>query len=323
MRFPYRAVTRIALGIGLLAFVLPFASVSCGGQHLFDAKGVNTVVGGQYSFGGEDKYYAGDPYFLVAVIGAVLALAAQFLRPYVRVRLIAGTIAGLASVAGMASGPGHVSAQITPLETNGLVTIRWEAGYWIALVAFGVGAIVAVVQVYRTVRAPSVPGLAAARTPPSTAALAGGLMALMAAPVIIAACTIPYLHYKVTPGAPFDSTSSPSVFNPGFGPANWFAAQPVAVAVLTLLAGAVLLESTHSIRRAIAAGALVAYGVQTIFFFVGYVALAIGSPDSQLQPGGFVGAFGGVLLLVGGLLGLGLSRESPRQAIAIVRSWAS
>lgn len=322
-RLPYRAATRIALGIGLLAFVLPFASVSCGGHEVFTARGLNTAIGGQYTAGGHVNYYSGDPYFLMAVLGAILALAGQFLRSYARVRLIASTVAGLGSVVGMLIGPTHVSSQIASLESSGVVAIRWEVGYWIALFAIGAGTVMSGVETYRVMSPRSVPGSEAALTPPSPATIAGGVIAMVAAFVIIAACAIPYVHYTNTSGSAFDPTNSPSLFSPGFGAANWFAAEPVGVAVLAFVAGIVLIEWVSRIQRAIAAGVLLAIGVQTVLLFVGYVALAIGSPDAQLRPGGILGVLAGILLFVGGLAALNLSRGTPRHAIAILQGWAS
>jgi hypothetical protein len=300
--------------------VLPFASVSCGGHEVFTARGFNAAVGGQYTFNGRVNYYTGDPYFLTALFGAILALAGQLLRPYVRVRLIASAVAGLGSVVMMLIGQAHENSRIVGLQTNGAVTIRWEIGYWIALFAIAAGTLVAGLLSYR-IGVGSVPDRTAHPTTTSAAVIAGGTIAMVAALLIIAACAIPYIHYTSSVGNPFDPTSSPSVLIPGFGAESWFAAEPVAVAILAFVAGVVLVESTSPIARAIAAGALVAYGVQTFLLFVGYVALAKGSPDAQLQPGGVVGMLAGVLLFASGLAALNPSRRTPQQAIALVRSW--
>ena len=322
-RFPYRAATRIAFAVGLLAFVLPFASVSCGGSELFTARGVNAAIGGQYKLGGEQVYfYSGDPYFLVAAVAAILALAFQFLRRYMRVSLVASAVAGLVSVVAMLIAQAHVNSRIGDLHASGAVSVKYGIGYWIALFAFGVGTVVAAVEVYRVMRLRSHSNIASGQEPPTPAVLAGGVVAMVGSLVVIAACAIPNIHYKTgSAGFSGDPTTSPSVFAPGFGASNWFAAEPVAVAVLAFVAGAVLIEWSGGIPRALAAGVLLAYGVQTFFLFIGYVALAMGSPDAQLRPGGIVGAFGGVLLLAAGLAALNLSRQTPQNAVALVRSW--
>jgi hypothetical protein len=321
---PFRAVSRIALGIGVLAFVLPFASVSCGGHELFTARGVDAVIGGQYTVGGQVNYYSGDPYFLVAVVGAILALAFLFLRRYSRVSLIASGLAGLGSVAGMMIAQRHVNSQIADLHSNGVVNVRWDIGYSISLFAFGAGTLLTAVEVVRVVRERPVPGSSGATTTPALRATIAGVIAMVASLIIIAACAIPYMHYSMnTTGPSFDWTYSPSVFAPGSGPSNWFAAEPIGVALLAFIAGAALIELTGAIPVAIAVGVLLAYGAQTVLLFVGYIALAIGSPDAQLRPGGIVGAFGGVLLLAGGLVALNLSRKTRLQALGLVRAWSS
>ncbi len=290
-----RALTRVALGIGLLAFVLPFASVSCGDHELLAVRGLNAAAGGQYMMGGQVHYYAADPYFLLAILGAVVALTCQFLRPYVKVRLIAGAVAGLSSVVVMLIGQAHVNSQIASLQSNGLVTIRWEIGYWVALFALSAGTGLAAVGFFRVGMRPQ-----HTQTPSSRAVTSGGVLAILGALTIIAACALPYLHYKNSPGSPLDP-ASPSVFIPGFGPSMWFAAEPVGVAILAFAAGIALMEWTSRRTRAIAAGVLLAYGAQTFLLFVGYVALAVGDPSAELRPGGVVGMFAGVLLFVGGL----------------------
>src|SRR5712692_9246479 len=261
-----RALTRVALGIGLLAFVLPFASVSCGDHELLAVRGLNAAAGGQYMMGGQVHYYAADPYFLLAILGAVVALTCQLLRPHVKVRLIAGAVAGLSSVIVMLIGQAHVNSQIASLQSNGLVTIRWEIGYWVALFALSAGTVLAAVGFFRAGMCPQ-----HTPTPPSRAVTSGGVLAILGALTIIAACALPYLHYKNSPGSPLDP-ASPSVFIPGFGPSMWFVAEPVGVAILALAAGIALLEWTSRRTRAIAAGVLLAYGVQTFLLFVGYVA---------------------------------------------------
>jgi hypothetical protein len=121
---------------------------------------------------------------------------------------------------------------------------------------------------------------------------------MVGAIAIITACALPYVHYTDSSAGP---TLSPSVFNSGFAPSNGFAAEPIGVALLAIVAGVVLVVWTNRIPQAIASGVLLAYGAQTFLLFVGYVLLAVASPSAQLGPGGIVGMFAGLLLFVGGL----------------------
>jgi hypothetical protein len=138
-----------------------------------------------------------------------------------------------------------------------------------------------------------------ATRPRSWFAIGGGVSAIVGAILIVTACALPHLHYTDSSAG---GTPSPSVFNPGFAPSNWFAAEPVGVALLALAAGILLVVWTNPISRAIASGVLVAYGVQTFLLFLGYLALAVGSSSSQVGPGGIVGMFAGVILFVGGVV---------------------
>jgi hypothetical protein len=142
-------------------------------------------------------------------------------------------------------------------------------------------------------------------------AISGGILAIVGAISIIPACALDYVHYT-------DNTepSSVSVFNPGFGPAIWFAAEPVGVAAITIAAALVLLVLGSRVPRAVAAGVMVAYGAQTFLLFLGYVALAIRSQSAQVGPGGVVGMVAGVLIFAAGILALGsvMQRQNPAGA---------
>jgi hypothetical protein len=128
-------------------------------------------------------------------------------------------------------------------------------------------------------------------------AISAGLVAALGAIMIILGCALTYVHYT-------DSTdpSSLSVFNPGFGPSTWFAAEPVGVAAFTFAAAVVLMVSANRVARAMTAGVLVAYGAQTFLLFSGYVALAAGSQSAQIGPGGLVGMAAGVVIFASGLM---------------------
>jgi hypothetical protein len=130
--------------------------------------------------------------------------------------------------------------------------------------------------------------------------IAGALAAIVAAVLVIVACALPYAHYN----DPSITPSSPSVFNTGGPGALWFAAEPVIVALFGVAAAVVLLAWNSRLPRATTSGMLLAFGVQTIFLFLGYVGQgASGQPVQAPGPGGLVGMFAGMLLLVGGILG--------------------
>jgi hypothetical protein len=120
---------------------------------------------------------------------------------------------------------------------------------------------------------------------------------LVAAGVTITAAAFPFVHYTDSSTVP----NQPSIFFPGFGPSNGFAAEPVGVAVIAIAAGIALLVWTSRVMRAVAAGLLLACGAQTFLLFVGYAAFGLGSPSAQAGPGGFIGMLAGLLLIAGGV----------------------
>lgn len=147
LRFPIRAVARVAFGVGLLAFLLPFATVSCGGHDVYTFNGLSAATGGQYTAGQQVYSYSGDEYFVLALISAAVAFAFQFLRRYARMRAITSGLAGILSAVTLLIGQAHVNSQIS-LQGQGVVTIRWGVGYWVALFAIGAGVVMAAGALY-------------------------------------------------------------------------------------------------------------------------------------------------------------------------------
>jgi hypothetical protein len=294
--FPYRGLAKGALSVGLLAFALPFASVSCGGPETVTIRGVNAVIGSH----GTPGTYAGDWAFQLALLGAAIALICQFLIVPLRPRVVASAVASVCSVILMLLGQTHVNAQVATFQSQVHMTIKWEIGFWVALVAFGVGAVAAAVEFLFVVLRPS-SGASAVRmetlSPRSRTAIQGGVLAIIASLMVLAACTLPYIHSTGTFGNP-----PPSVFNPEWGQINWVAAEPVGVALLAFVAGVVLVKQMSQVGRAIAAGMLLALGLQTFLFFVPYVTQTIGVQRDLVGPGGVVGLLAGLFLFVGGLV---------------------
>jgi hypothetical protein len=311
---PYRGIARVAVLIGLAAFVLPFATVSCGGQKVFSATGLNGIAGGQYSVSGRTSTYAGDVSFLLALLGGVVALVILFVLTSARARALAAGLASLWSAAMLLVGQAHLYSELADANAGSVVTVRWEPGFWISLAAFAVAAAVMALQLYALREGHAGPSLMPSLSLPPTvsrsllitisaiAAAAGSLL-------IILACALPFVHYTDSSVQP----SSPTILNPGFAPSNWFAAEPLGVAVLALIAAVALVIGQKPIVRAIAASVVVAYGVQTFLLFLGYVLFAVKSDSAQLAPGGVVGVVAGVLLAAAGVAAA-LSLIGPQPA---------
>ena len=130
--------------------------------------------------------------------------------------------------------------------------------------------------------------------------LTGMLLAIAGGLGIIVACLLPYAHFPHSVGG-----QSPSILSAG--PPDtllWFAVEPMAVALVAVVAGIVLLVSGSQGARWAMAGVLLAFGIQTPLLFVGYLFGTNAGPGTHPGPGGLVGILAGLLLLAAGILGL-------------------
>jgi hypothetical protein len=141
--------------------------------------------------------------------------------------------------------------------------------------------------------------------------LTGMLLAIAGALGIIVACLLPFGYFQQSGGG----QSSSSILNAGPPDALlWFAAEPVVVALVALVAGIVLLVSRSQGVRWAMAGVLLAFGIQTALLFLGYLlGYSVGS-GSHHGPGGPVGIFAGLLLLAAGIIGLAGAAAGQRAA---------
>ena len=129
--------------------------------------------------------------------------------------------------------------------------------------------------------------------------------------LIVVACALPFVHYTDS-----QEPTSPSIFNTGFSPSNGFAVEPVGVALIAFVVGVLLFAWTNRIARAISSGVLIAFGVQTVLLFFGYIALAAFSESAQVGPGGLVGVLAGFLLIAAGAASLAsVFARDPARAV--------
>lgn len=137
------------------------------------------------------------------------------------------------------------------------------------------------------------------RAPGFGVAIAGGVVAILGAALTIAACVLPYAKFTDN-----SAPTTPSILNPGFPGGLWYAAEPVAVAVLAVAAGVTLMAMQNRTARILLAGALLAFGLQTFLLFVGYAGGAATGQSEQIGIGGPVGVIGGLAMIVAGGLGV-------------------
>ncbi len=109
--------------------------------------------------------------------------------------------------------------------------------------------------------------------PPGTAstgtrswlAIGGAIAGLLGTPLIFVGCIVPYVYWNDT-----SRGASASIFDMSSGPGFWYAIEPAIVILLILVAGIVAIALPSKTVRALAAGLLVAVGLQTFTMFMGY-----------------------------------------------------
>jgi zinc-ribbon domain len=129
--------------------------------------------------------------------------------------------------------------------------------------------------------------------------VAAGIIAIAGVLVVIVACVLPYVRYTGVPGQ-----GSYSIFNYGKDTNGlWFAAEPVGVALFGL-AAAVLVMACGRLPglRWLAAGMLLAFGMQTILLFAGYQFGFISTPNAHTGSAGYVGIVAGLILAAAGAM---------------------
>ena len=148
------------------------------------------------------------------------------------------------------------------------------------------------------------PSVFSPTAPPRTSkrswlATTGGIAALIAIPFIVAGSTLPFVYYTDTSNGP----ASSSIFNLGYTGGLFFALEPIAVMVCALVTGIFLIAWQNRTVRAVGTGVLLAFGLQTVALFIGYIGGE--APYGRVGPGGPVGILGGMVLLAGGGLAAG------------------
>lgn len=139
-------------------------------------------------------------------------------------------------------------------------------------------------------------GLAASRMK-----VAAGVASIASAVLILLACALPYVRVKSFTGSHFTNVS---IFNagPDTSASNlWFAVEPVSVAAFAIAGGVLLMTIGYGRLRAVVAGTLVAFGIQTILLFLGY-ALGLSYGTDKEGIAGALGMLGGYLLAGAGVV---------------------
>lgn len=126
-----------------------------------------------------------------------------------------------------------------------------------------------------------------------------GSSAVVGTVAALVASIVPYGTFPDPNGGP--ATTS-SIFDGGFSGAGWDIAEPVFAMLAGAVAATIVFIWINRTVQAIAAGVLIAVGVQTATMWVAYIGLA--GTDGSPEAGGVIGAAGALLMFAGGLLAL-------------------
>lgn len=148
---------RVPKGVALLAFLLPWMTVSCSDQKIAEASGFGLAFGrisafGQASEAGSDASL--NFWLILALLAIAAGLGLLFLKGREAAKLVLGT--SVASIVLIFIGTWRYSKDAIMAEAakNGsnsdmdqaalaMIQVNWEIGYWLALLSLIVAAVMA------------------------------------------------------------------------------------------------------------------------------------------------------------------------------------
>ena len=140
---------RIPKGVALLAFLLPWMTVSCSGQKLVEATGFGLTFGRVTAMGRAAEASDGaalNLWLILALLAIAVGLVLLFLRGREAAKLVLGT--AVAAIILIIVGTWRYSkdAIVAEAAKNGqnsgadqaalaMIQVHWEIGYWLALLS--------------------------------------------------------------------------------------------------------------------------------------------------------------------------------------------
>lgn len=140
---------RIPKGIALLAFLLPWMTVSCSNQKLVEASGFGLAFGRVTAMGQAAEASDGaslNLWLVLAIIAIAGGLAILFLRGREAAKLVLGTSATALALIFIGTWRYSKDAILAEAAKNGsngdidraalaMIEVNWEIGYWLALLS--------------------------------------------------------------------------------------------------------------------------------------------------------------------------------------------
>ncbi|THD36837.1 MAG: hypothetical protein E7773_07520 [Sphingomonas sp.] len=148
---------KIPKAVALLAFLLPWMTVSCSNTKVAEANGWELVIGRirPVVAAATDKPHAAHlNYYLAAAVALiVVGLLLSLMRKRMAVAVVATSLGALALIwaganqytAQHLADAAAKSGRDTNMDQVGasLIRVDWQIGYWVALIALGVAAVLA------------------------------------------------------------------------------------------------------------------------------------------------------------------------------------
>ena len=313
----------MSFGLVIALLLLPLASTSVCGQSV-NMSGADLATVGPSLLVHHAWYGGGWAYLLFDLVplfaAAGLAIQAFVGRPFALVAIGLSTLAFAALVIDwfrfprIDSGTDAVLSHASGLSLPTLMAIsaqnwQWKPAYYALTAVAVIPAVLTATELIVSAGRTGAPTISSRVAVP---ARAGGIIGLFGAAAVVGGSWLPYAH-STAPG----STGYPSIFNAGFPGSQWYAVEPVAVAVLGLVASAVLVARPGRRIDLIAAGMLAALGIQTFALFLGYAgSTPYAEPNSQIGIGSFVGMIGGLCMGAAGVLALAGTKPSAPAGVS-------
>lgn len=141
MQVSIRTVRAVPFGLALLAFFLPFVTISCGGVTL-TLSGLELMTGTELRAPGmfgpsSAQTVPSEPLAVLAAVCAIAGLAVAAIGG--RAGRLGSSAAGAAGIVLLLALRGKIDREATR-QAMGLFQIRYAAGYWLALTGFLAGA---------------------------------------------------------------------------------------------------------------------------------------------------------------------------------------
>lgn len=139
-----RKIGSVLFGLILLFSVMPWVSVDCGGVTI-EASGLDLATGPDVGTQGTDEEADPEFFAILALLLGVAGTALFLVRGSAghKARILIGVLGVVALFALKIKVESDINAESSSGEIGdlyGLIQVKWEAGFWLAIVSFAIAA---------------------------------------------------------------------------------------------------------------------------------------------------------------------------------------